>query len=89
MPPVEGESLRRRRNENDAGTNYYSFTDWRLLEADSQEDFERASHALQPIEAYTVAFFDKYLKHQETALLDEARSAASAQVTLKKYGKAR
>jgi hypothetical protein len=74
---------------NDAGTGHDSFTDWRLLEADRQEDFDKASLALEPIEAYTVAFFDKYLKHQETALLDEPLNTASAQIVLKKYGKAR
>jgi hypothetical protein len=72
---------------NDAATNHYSFTDWRLIEADQQDDFDKASRALDPIEAYTVAFFDKYLKHQETALLDEPTN--TAQITLKKYGKAR
>ncbi len=74
---------------NDAATNHYSFTDWRLLEAERQEDFNKASHALEPIEAYSIAFFDKYLKHHDTALLDEPRNTASAQITLKKYGKAR
>jgi hypothetical protein len=74
---------------NDAGTNHYSFTDWRLIEADRQEDYDNASRALDPIEAYTVAFFDKYLKHQDTALLDEPLNTASAQVVLRKYGKAR
>lgn len=71
---------------NDAETNHYSFTDWHLLEADKQEDYERASRALEPIETYTLAFFDKHLKHQEAALLDEPRNRASAQVTLKRYG---
>jgi Platelet-activating factor acetylhydrolase, isoform II len=73
---------------NDAGTTHYSFTDWPLLEAERQEDFNRASHALEPIETYSVAFFDRYLKHQDTALVDNGNTA-SAEVTLKKYGKAR
>ena len=73
---------------NDAGTTHYSFTDWPLLEAERQEDFNRASHALEPIETYTVAFFDRYLKHQDSALAD-GENAAFAAVTLKKYGKAR
>ncbi|HZR29698.1 MAG TPA: hypothetical protein VFA71_13045 [Terriglobales bacterium] len=73
---------------NDAGTTHYSFTDWPLLEAERQEDFNRASHALEPIETYTVAFFDRYLKHQDSALTD-SENAAFAAITLKKYGKAR
>jgi len=74
---------------NGAATNHYSFTDWPLLEAEGQGDFDKASHALEPIEAYSIAFFDKYLKHHDAALLDEPRNTASAQITLKKYGKAR
>ncbi len=73
---------------NDVGTTHYSFTDWPLLEAERQEDFNRASHALEPIETYTVAFFDRYLKHQDTVLAD-GENAAFAAVTLKRYGKAR
>jgi dienelactone hydrolase len=69
------------------GTDHYSFTDAPLLDAKNKEDFDAAVRALQPIEAYTIAFFDKHLKHLKAPLLD--RNTAPRGITLDKYGKAR
>jgi hypothetical protein len=70
------------------GTDHYSFTDSPLLDAEKKEDFNAALRALQPIEAYVAAFFDKQLKHQAGPLLDQSNTAPGG-ITLEKYGKAR
>jgi hypothetical protein len=68
------------------GTDHYSFSDSPLLSAASRKDFDAAVHALQPLEAYTIAFFDKYLKHMDVPLLDRPNIAVSG-ITLERTGK--
>ena len=68
------------------GIDHYSFTDSPVLDAESKEDLDKAVRSLQLIEGYTVAFFDKHLKHQATPLLDQPTTSAG--ITLEKYGKA-
>jgi hypothetical protein len=68
------------------GTDHYSFTDSPVLDAENKEDLDRAVRSLQLIEAYTVAFFDKQLKHRAAPLLDQPTSSAG--ITLEKYGRA-
>jgi predicted dienelactone hydrolase len=71
-----------------AGTNHYTFTDAPLVDAANKEDFDAAARAVQPIDAYTIAFFDKYLRHHAVSLLDQP-STAPRGITLEKYGKGR
>jgi dienelactone hydrolase len=68
------------------GIDHYSFTDSPVLDAESKEDLDKAVRSLQLIEVYSVAFFDKHLKHQATPLLDQPTTSAG--ITLEKYGKA-
>jgi hypothetical protein len=70
------------------GTDHYSFSDAPLLSAQNKEDFDAAARALQPLEAYTIAFFDKYLKHLDVPLLDRPNIAVRG-VTLEAHGKTR
>lgn len=70
------------------GADHYSFTDWPLLDAENTQDTDTALHALEPIQGYTIAFFDKHLKRQPATLLDKT-SPASAGITLEKHAKAR
>lgn len=70
------------------GIDHYSFTDWRMLEAESRGDFEKGSNALAPLEEYVIAFFDKYLKAAKNTTLDKP-SPALAGISLQKYGNLR
>jgi hypothetical protein len=67
------------------GTDHYSFSDSPLLSAASKKDFDAAVQALQPLEAYTIAFFDKYLKHLDVPLLNRPNFTASG-ITLEHTG---
>jgi pimeloyl-ACP methyl ester carboxylesterase len=67
------------------GVDHYSFTDWRMVEAQNREEFDKGLKALAPLEEYVIAFFDKYLKAAKNTILDK-QSPASAGVSLKKYG---
>src|SRR5579859_6339442 len=71
---------------NMPGTSHNSFTDWQILGAKSEADFSQGSQILGSIEIYTIAFFDKYLKHRSKTLLDTAKNA-SAGIFLEKYKK--
>jgi hypothetical protein len=52
--------------------DHFSFTDKPLIESDKKEDIDNAVRALEAIEEYTIAFFDRYLKQKNSQLLDEA-----------------
>ena len=70
-----------------AHTSHDSFTDFPMLEAQTDEDYKQSMQALVPIEEYTVAFFDKYLKHRSNTLLDQRTN--SADISLKQYASPR
>jgi predicted dienelactone hydrolase len=69
---------------NIPGINHYSFTDWPLLEAKNKEDFEKGAKAIELLEEYVIAFFDKQLKRAPGAILDK-RDTPSAGVAVIKY----
>jgi predicted dienelactone hydrolase len=73
---------------NIPGSDHYSFTDWAMLEAGNRKDFDKGVTALEPLQEYIVAFFDKYLKAAKSTVLDK-QSTASAGVSLQKYGNVR
>jgi predicted dienelactone hydrolase len=73
---------------NIPGIDHYSFTDWALLEAENKEDFAKAARALDLLQNYVIAFFDKHLRNAKNTLLDK-QANLSAGITLQKYGKAR
>lgn len=54
-----------------------------MLEAQTDEDYKESVQALKPIEEYTVAFFDKYLKHRANTLLDQETNLA--EISLQQY----
>jgi pimeloyl-ACP methyl ester carboxylesterase len=70
------------------GADHYTFSDGPLLDAPKKTDFDAAIRALRPIEAYTVAFFNKHLKHQGDFLVDQTTKSARG-ITLEKYGQRR
>jgi len=55
------------------GINHYTFTDWPLLEAKNKEDFEKGRKALELLENYVIAFFDKQLKRAQGTILHNPR----------------
>ena len=59
-------------------------TDKPLIEAKNQEDTDTAIHALEAIEQYTIAFFDRYLKQQNNGLLEPA-ATPSTSVSLEQF----
>lgn len=65
------------------GLDHYSFTDWRMLEATDKGDFEKGVSALEPLEEYVMAFFDKYLKSDQHTILEEQRAGAG--ISVQKY----
>lgn len=67
------------------GIEHFSFTDRPLIEAKSQEDTDKTTHALEAIEQYTLAFFDRYLKQQNNGLLDSTATLPVG-ITLEQYG---
>lgn len=73
---------------NIPGTDHYSFTDWAMLEAENSEDFGKGLKALEPLQEYVIAFFDKHLKGAKDTVLDKQRTA-SAGISLQKYGNVR
>ncbi len=66
-----------------SGLDHNSFTDWRMLEATDKGDFEKGVSALEPLEEYVMAFFDKYLKSDQHTILDEQRAGAG--ISVQKY----
>lgn len=66
------------------GMAHMSFSDQPLIDAATEVEFRQASHNLRAIEAYTVAFFDKYLKHRGGTILDVPKAAPEG-VLVKKY----
>jgi hypothetical protein len=70
------------------GADHYSFTDWPLLDAKNKKDTDTALRVRQLIQAYTIAFFDAYLKHQSETLLEGSRPPPHG-ITLEEDGKLR
>ena len=73
---------------NIPGIDHYSFTDLGMLEAENREDFDKALKALEPLQEYVIAFFDKHLKAAKSTALDKP-STATAGVSLQKFSKVR
>ena len=71
---------------NIPGISHYSFTDWPLLEAKNKEDFEKGAKAIELLEEYVIAFFDKELKYAQDTILDK-RATTLAGVAVMKYGR--
>lgn len=67
------------------GIDHFSFTDKPLIDSDKKEDTDDAVHALGAIESYTLAFFDRYLRHNDNHLLDDG-AARSTGVALERLG---
>jgi len=67
------------------GIDHFSFTDKPLIDSDKKEDTDDAVHALGAIESYSLAFFDRYLRHNDNHLLDEA-AARPQGVALERLG---
>ena len=64
-----------------------SFSDKPLLASSAEQssiDAANASAMLHQIDAYTEAFFDKYLRGSKNTLLDQSKSA-DPQVSLDRY----
>ena len=66
------------------GVDHFSFADWRMLEAENREDSARGSKALEPLEDYIIAFFDKYLKGAKDTAIDTQRNASG--ISQQRYG---
>jgi hypothetical protein len=69
------------------GIEPFSFTDKPLIQAKSREDIDQARHALEAIEQHTIAFFDRYLKQQNSGLPDSA-ATLPAGITVEQFGTA-
>ena len=70
---------------NRPGIEHFSFTDRPLIEAKSQEETDQATHAMEVIEQYSIAFFDRFLKKQEGGLLEKTAKPPDG-VTLEQFG---
>ncbi len=66
------------------GVDHFSFTDWRMLEAENREDSAKGSKALEPLEEYIIAFFDKYLKGAKHTVIDTQRNVSG--ISQQRYG---
>jgi hypothetical protein len=60
------------------GIDHFSFTDKPFIDSDKKEDVDDAVRALRAIEAYTIAFFDRYLKQEDQKLLNPSVAALTA-----------
>lgn len=67
---------------------HMSFSDQPSIDADNDADLNQAAQALTKIESYTIAFLDKYLKHESPAILRDP-NLVFVGFTLQRYGKAR
>ena len=67
------------------GIEHFSFTDRPLIHAKNQEETDKATHALETIGQYTLAFFDRYLKQQNNGMLDSG-TTLPAGITLEQFG---
>jgi predicted dienelactone hydrolase len=67
------------------GISHTSFTDQPFIIAATQEQRTQASVALGTIKIYTVAFFDRELRHEKSTVLDE-KNSLNAGVTVDRYG---
>jgi pimeloyl-ACP methyl ester carboxylesterase len=70
------------------GVEHYSFSDKPLIQAKTSRDADQATHALEAIEQYTLAFFDRYLKQQSNGMLDQA-ATPTAGVTVESFAAAK
>jgi len=66
------------------GFRHNSFGDLNLLRADDAQETAKALKSLRVVEAYTRAFFDKYLKGASDTLLDRG-PAKDSDVKIKRY----
>lgn len=73
---------------NTAGVSHYSFTDLPFLQTKTETQRKEASVALRVIATYTVAFFDRELKHDGHTVLDE-NNAHRPEVAVERYGNLR
>jgi hypothetical protein len=71
---------------NVPGVDHYSFADWRMLEAENKE-FDKGLKALEPLQEYVIAFFDKRLKAAKSTVLDTQRPPSG--ISLRTYGNIR
>lgn len=67
------------------GISHASFTDQPFIAAETEQQNTQAAAALGIIEAYTVAFFDRELKHKKNTVLDD-KDASSSRVTVERHG---
>lgn len=67
------------------GIEQFTLTDRQLIRAKTPEEIANAAHALEAIEQYSNAFFDRYLKQQNSGLLDPT-ATPPAGVTLEQSG---
>lgn len=70
---------------NTNGISHSSFTDQPFVSATTEQQSTQASVALGIIGTYTVAFFDRELKHRSDTVFDD-KNASSAGVTVDRYG---
>jgi hypothetical protein len=68
------------------GFSHNSFGDLELLRADNAQDTVKALKSLRVVEAYTRAFFDKYLNGASDTLLDHQRVKAG-DVKIQRYSR--
>jgi len=73
---------------DDPEIRHMSFSDQPSIDADNDADLNQAAQALTKIESYTIAFLDKYLKHESPAILRDP-NLVFVGFTLQRYGKAR
>ena len=71
---------------NTPGIDHMSFTDQPFITATTKQETDQASLALLELARYTIAFFDKELKHKADIPLNE-ETASTTGVTLEKFGK--
>jgi hypothetical protein len=67
------------------GVSHSSFTDEPFIGATTEQQSTQASAALSIIGAYTVAFFDRELKHDNGTVLDDKKHNEGG-VTVDRYG---
>jgi hypothetical protein len=67
------------------GIDHFSFTDKPFIDSDKKEDVDDAVRALRAIEAYTIAFFDRYLKQEDQKLLNPSVARPNG-ISLEKFG---
>jgi hypothetical protein len=70
---------------NTNGISHSSFTDQPFVAATTEQQSTQASVALALIGTYTVAFFDRELKHRSDTVFDD-KNASSGGVTVDRYG---